>query len=299
MRVAAIQMAAEPTTVADRLDRIAGHVEVAARQGAELAVFPEGSLTGYTLSRATFHEAEAVTGPSVGCLVELSRASNIVIIAGIVERDSTDFYSTLVVVAPQGLLGRYRKMHVSPGETAFWASGRESEVIPTPVGRIGLGICADMMFRSPWARYAERVDTVAIAAAWPDFRQVRPVLLGATFARAHFECSRRQPEIIQRVLGVPVIYSAACGQAGKVLGMRKRLRFAGGSRIIDTSGAVATADEGESVVVANVAHRQGAKGAGLDQSWTRASTRLFRLHLFGVASAGAWLTRPLYWGRPR
>lgn len=204
------------------------------------------------------------------------------------------------VVGPQGLLGRYRKMHVSPGESAFWCSGRDAEVISTPVGRIGLGVCADMMFRSPWKRYVERVDLVAIAAAGPDFRDVRPCLLGPTFARGHFDCSRRQPELIQRALGVPVIYSAAGGNSGEVLGMRRALRFAGGSRIIDTSGtAAATVDEGEGVAVAEVAHRHGARGVGFDHAWARSSTRLFRMHLFGVARVGACLTRPLYWARPR
>lgn len=300
MRVATIQMSAEPTTWADRMDRIAAHIELAARQGAELAVFPEGSLNGYRLSRPLFHEAEAVPGPSVERLVQLSQTSRIVTVAGLVERDGREYYSTLVVVGPQGLLGRYRKMHVSPGESAFWAAGRDTEVISTPVGRIGFGICADMMFRSPWTTYAERVDLLAIAAAWPDFRVVRPLLLGPTLARGHFACSRRQPELIQRALGVPVIYSAACGHSGEVLGMRKALRFAGGSRIIGTSGAaVAVADEGEGVVVADIAHRQGAGGVGFGHEWTASSSWLFRLHLFGIARVGAWLTRPLYWGRPR
>lgn len=300
MRVATIQMSAEPTTMADRMGRIAEHVEVAASEGAELAVFPEGSLTGYRLSRTVFRDAEPVMGPSVERLVELSRANSIVIVAGIVERDASDYYSTLVVVGPRGLIGRYRKMHVSPGEAAFWAAGRETEVIATPVGRIGLGICADMMFRSPWTRYVERVDLVVVAAAWPDFRDVRPPLLGQTFARGHFECSRRQPELLQRALGVPVIYSAACGHAGEILGMRRALRFAGGSRIIDVSGTtLAMIDKGEGVVVADVAHRHGASGVGFDHAWTHASTPLFRLHLFGLARVGAWLTRPLYWTRPR
>jgi predicted amidohydrolase len=90
----------------------------AARQGAEVIAFHECSVTGYTfarhLSRGEMLDlAEFIPdGESTRRLIEIARKYNIVVLAGLFEKDSDDkLHKAYVCVDKNGLVAKFRKLH--------------------------------------------------------------------------------------------------------------------------------------------------------------------------------------------
>lgn len=90
----------------------------AAASGAEVIAFHECSITGYTFARG-LTEAQMLEiaeyipdGPSIQKLQEIARAHNIVVLAGLFEKDSNDdLFKAYVAVDKNGLIAKYRKLH--------------------------------------------------------------------------------------------------------------------------------------------------------------------------------------------
>lgn len=101
------------------IDTLAGR---AAAQGAQIVLFHEISITGYTfletLSRQQIAElAEPVPGgPSVQELARIAERHGILVSAGLVESAGGRFYNCQVVVSRDGLVAKHRKIHefISP-----------------------------------------------------------------------------------------------------------------------------------------------------------------------------------------
>ena len=80
------------------------------------------------------------------------------IAAGFVERDGRHLYDSLAFCAPGGNVEIYRKRNLVFWERFRFHPGRMPLVVSTPWGRMGLAICADMIYRKVWADYQDRID---------------------------------------------------------------------------------------------------------------------------------------------
>ncbi|SDT23062.1 Carbon-nitrogen hydrolase [Actinoplanes derwentensis] len=96
--------------------------------GSDLLLFPECFLQGYLVTEEHVRgQALAVGSPE--CDEVLARLAGIrpMLVFGMIERDGGAFYNTALVVAGGRVLGRYRKMFLTAGETVFTA-GRDYPV---------------------------------------------------------------------------------------------------------------------------------------------------------------------------
>ncbi len=99
-----------------------------------LAVFPD--LTGLV-------PAEPIPGPFSEAVGRLAAARGTHIVYGAEETQSERVYRSAVLVGPGGLVGRYRGLHVAPGEA--WALGDLGlPVFDLPFGRVGLLLGRDL-----------------------------------------------------------------------------------------------------------------------------------------------------------
>ena len=121
-----------------KMERI---VREAARQGCDLVVFPELALTGWAPG-----EPEPVPGPSTNLIAVLAAELDVHVIFGLEEEDPDDpttIYNASVVIAPDGILGTYRKIHLGiPLESRF-TPGDALPAWETRLGPIGVLICYD------------------------------------------------------------------------------------------------------------------------------------------------------------
>ena len=155
---------------AARLEKMKGQVRVAAKQGANIIVFPETALTGYEcdeegtrLKKACkFHAegAEPVPGPSTEEMANLAKELDVYIIFGLVEQHDTNPelppYNATALIAPEGVRGTYRKLHLAPPpryrESICFTPGNSLPVWETRYGIIGILICYDFNFVPELAR---------------------------------------------------------------------------------------------------------------------------------------------------
>lgn len=145
-------------------------IEQAGAGGADIVALPESFIPGFPYwvfvkplaETAGWHarlhqQAVEVPGPEVESLIAAARRAGVVAVVGITERESGSvgtLYNTNVVIGPEGLLGKHRKLVATWGERVVWAGGDGSTlgVFPTPFGPLGTLNCGENL--NSLARYA-------------------------------------------------------------------------------------------------------------------------------------------------
>ncbi len=128
----------------------------------DLLVLPELFATGYY-----FHCMEQVAqlseqipgGPVTHFLIDLAHRKQAFICAGLIERDGDRFYNCAVLAGPEGLVGRYRKLHLFNEEKLWFTPGdAPPQVYDLGLAQVGMIICFD------W-RYPETARLLALQGA--------------------------------------------------------------------------------------------------------------------------------------
>jgi len=125
----------------------------AKEQGADLAIFPEMSLTGYVVRDQFYELAETIPGPTVEKVEALAKNTGMHVIFGmpeLSEKTRATIFNTAVLVGPKGLIGKYRKMYLPTHsvfeEKRYFRPGYQTAAFQTDLGNIGLCICYDLFF---------------------------------------------------------------------------------------------------------------------------------------------------------
>lgn len=133
--------------------KIESLVTKAKQQGADLVIFPELSLTGYTMRDQIYELAETIPGHSTTALEKLAKKTGTYIVFGmpeLSEKTQATVYNTSVLVGPDGFIGKYRKMYLPTHsvfeEKRYFRPGYQTAVFETELGKIGLIICYDIFF---------------------------------------------------------------------------------------------------------------------------------------------------------
>ena len=136
---------------------------------ADLLIFPEMTLTGYTMNSMIF--AEEIDGLGTKYFINLSSRIKTDIFAGIIELDNEKAFNSLVHFDSFGLIkARYRKIHPYgfAGEDKNFGAGAETVITKIDQVKIGLSICYDLRFPELYRLYAKRnVDILVDIASWP------------------------------------------------------------------------------------------------------------------------------------
>jgi predicted amidohydrolase len=153
IKLALCQIASKRENKTANLQKIEELTLKAKKQGADLAIFPEMSLTGYVLHDQVYEQAEPILGPSVQKVKALAKKTGMHIIFGmpeLSEKAKATIYNTAVLVGPKGFIGKYRKMYLPTHsvfeEKRYFRFGYEPAAFQTDLGNIGLTICYDVFF---------------------------------------------------------------------------------------------------------------------------------------------------------
>jgi predicted amidohydrolase len=126
------------------LEKIHEWTQKAYEKGAELILFPELSICGWPKSSISTI-AEEIPGVSTDQLSYIAQQQKCYISAGLAERDKQSFYSTQVIVGPDGYIGKARKINPAPGEDEL-SKGDELPVFDIGKCKIGFCLCYDISF---------------------------------------------------------------------------------------------------------------------------------------------------------
>ncbi len=116
---------------------------------ADIYVLPELALSGYVFTgiAEVAALAETVDEPRLARLHDAARTRDAVIVVGFAERAAEGLYNSAAMLAPEGVLAVYRKIHLFGDEARWFLPG----TAPAPVvqwrGRaLGVMICFDWFF---------------------------------------------------------------------------------------------------------------------------------------------------------
>ncbi len=178
LRIAAVQATYVLMDRDATIDRVEELTSGAAREGAQLVVFPEVFVPGTPIWIDTrpiwdgddewfsmlVDQAVVIPSPAVDRLATIAETYGVWLVVGVQEREPTGstIYNTVLYFSPDGrLVERHRKLVPTGSERTVWGMGDGStlRVVETQHGRIGGLICWENYM--PLARfhlYAQGVD---------------------------------------------------------------------------------------------------------------------------------------------
>lgn len=146
LKVALVQLLVEGGEPTRNLMRAAEMLRLAATRGCDVALLPECLDLGWTHPSAKT-EAEPIPGRYSDVLVAAAREYGLCVCAGLTERAGGRTFNAAVLISPTGdLLLKYRKINELTVGHEFYEIGDSLSVVDTPIGRIGVNICADNYF---------------------------------------------------------------------------------------------------------------------------------------------------------
>ncbi|WP_042263176.1 Nit6803 family nitrilase [Paraburkholderia heleia] len=168
VRAAAVQIAPDLESCAGTLARVCDAIVSAAREGVQLAVFPETFLPYYPYFSFVlppvqsgaehlrlYEQAVTIPGPVTETIGALAREHGMVIVLGVNERDHGSLYNTQLIFDTDGQIKvKRRKLTPTFHERMIWGQGDAAglKVAHTAVGRVGALACWEHY--NPLARYA-------------------------------------------------------------------------------------------------------------------------------------------------
>jgi predicted amidohydrolase len=224
IKLALAQISSSRENKEGNLQKIEAMTLKAKEQGADLAIFPELSLSGYVIRDQFYELAETIPGPTVERVEKLTKKTGMHVIFGmpeLSEKTQATVFNTAVLVGPKGLIGKYRKMYLPTHsvfeEKRYFRPGYQPAAFQTDLGNIGLCICYDIFF--PEVLRLTRLKGAQLIVCISASPAVR---------RSYFEiltCAR-------------AIENTAYLAYVNLVGVQDGLQFWGGSRLVSPSGDI-------------------------------------------------------------
>jgi predicted amidohydrolase len=224
IKIALAQISSKREDKKENLKKIERLTIKAQGQGANLAIFPELSLTSYVVRDQIYELAETIPGPSTKVVENLAKKTGMHIIFGmpeLSEKTKATIFNTAVLVGPEGFIGKYRKMYLPTHsvfeEKRYFRQGYQTAAFETPLGNIGLCICYDVFF--PEVFRLTRLmgaQLIVVISASPAVR------------RSYFEILTAARALENTVFLAFV----------NLVGVEEGLQFWGGSRLVSPTGDV-------------------------------------------------------------
>jgi predicted amidohydrolase len=158
LRIAVVQQEGNPGRPDENREKAIGFARQALEQDADVVLFHEELLVGYTPDLQRL--AETVDGPTTEAFQATLKNKDSLIIYGLTERDRDDYYISAPVVSSSGVIANYRKTHLwwaGAGlrhEPTFYRPGDRLVTFEHKGHRCGIMICYDGDFPEMTRAYA-------------------------------------------------------------------------------------------------------------------------------------------------
>lgn len=232
-------------TVGDVRENVARHmefIESAIRQKAKLVVFPELSLTGYTLKDLAWEVAiDPHKSPLLRGLLKKSRQISIVC-GGVENGDNHALYNSGFFLEDGSIRHIHRKVYLPTygmfEEGRYFSRGRSVRSFDSKHGRFGILICEDAWHMSvPYALAMDGAEALLCLTA-------SPTRISGGKDDAMVQINHEHQRTYARLLGTYSLFSNR-------VGFEDGVNFWGGSVIIDPAGeALAVAKTFEEDLIA-------------------------------------------------
>lgn len=169
MKIALVSLDQEWEDKEKNITQCIEYVKKASSENVDLIVFPEMTLSGFSMNIEFISENEG-DSKSLKSFQKIAKEYKISIIFGLVIKDGKKAKNRVYFINHQGkVLDSYDKIHPFSfaGEDKYFNSGDELTIIKFLGLNIGLSICYDLRFPELYSALAKECDVVINIANWP------------------------------------------------------------------------------------------------------------------------------------
>lgn len=227
IKIALVQMQATFGDIRKNLTTMEGFIREAALNEVDIICFPEMCIQGYSRQMPD-HLQETLAGEAVCYLKKLALKNNMIILAGMAEKNQGNKpFITQVVIKPGQRVEYYRKTHLGTSEQPYYQAGSEIKHFITNKAAIGIQICWDTHFPEVTTMLSlQGAEIIFTPHASPTIVGDRKAIWLKYLAARAYDNS---------------VFVATCNLVGDDANGRQ---FCGGSMIIDPKGNVLAEDFG-------------------------------------------------------
>ena len=200
---------------------------------ADLVILPELANSGYNFEsmEQAVELSESVEESTFLQFLEYAcHAFKFTVATGFSERDGEDLYNSAIMIGENGVIGKYRKLHLFMNEKKFFEPGNLGLPLFELAGvKIGMLVCFDWMFPEVWRKLALKgADLI-----------VHPSNLVLPYAQS----------VIPSYALVNRMYIATANR----IGTERELSFTGQSLIVNPKGeTLARAEQSEEILIVDI-----------------------------------------------
>lgn len=228
-KIALAQISSKLANVEENIEKHLSYIEKAVKEKADIILFPELSLTGYSVKDAVFDVAISINDKKLDVLKKASEKISICL--GMVElTDNFEAKNTNIFLENGKIIARHRKVYLPTygvyEEKRYFTPGNRFRAFDSQLGRFGMLICEDL-----W--HPSSTSILALDGALAIFVNSAGILRGVH--------QKDKPENIQiwenlnrTSAHLFTSYLIFCNRVGTEDG----LMFWGGSEIVDPHGNV-------------------------------------------------------------
>lgn len=172
MKVALISLDQQWEDKAANLQRCNLLAQKSASLGAKIVIFPEMTLTGFTMNTEKIAENPDAS-ESIANLADIARKNKVIVVAGVVLKSGSKAANTLVAFEIDGVeQARYTKIHPFSlaGENEHFNAGKTLQKMPVFDFLAGFTICYDLRFPELYSALARDCNLIINIANWPKRR---------------------------------------------------------------------------------------------------------------------------------
>ncbi len=144
----------------------------AGENGADLVVFPEMTLTGFTMKPATFGE-DRENSKTVAFFQAEAQKNHVAVCFGMAAYENEIATNRCILISDDGLiLADYGKLHTFFGaESKRYTGGGDVQFCEIKGVPLSPFICYDLRFPEPFQIASEKSHIITVIANWPSSRQ--------------------------------------------------------------------------------------------------------------------------------
>ncbi|HZO92815.1 MAG TPA: carbon-nitrogen hydrolase family protein [Candidatus Baltobacteraceae bacterium] len=246
-------MSARPTPVAllqtrahdrsafgTRWPQLLAQLTAVAESGAKLIVVPEGTVPAYVIGSDPVDSRELETAAE--SVIRLAAATGATVVYGAARAGKRGLANSAYVVTPDGIAGFADKCFLWHFDRRWFTAGSALEPVVTPLGTLGVFICADGRIPTIGAALvAKGAEILVVPTAW------------VTSGRDPHRLENLQADLMipvrARENGVPLVAANKCGVEAR------SVAYCGKSQIVAADGSVVAlaAEDAECVLRGSVA----------------------------------------------
>jgi predicted amidohydrolase len=239
--VAAVQLRAHDRAVfSERWLEIRARVADAAEGHTDLVIIPEGTVPGYVIGDRPV-DPQLLAG-ALHDLIAIAARTGAVIVIGAARHVGERLFNSALVVTSAGVAGSADKRFLWHFDERWFARGNALDPVDTPLGRLGVFVCADGRIPTIASTLVDRgAELLVMPTAW------------VTSGRDPAALENLQADLMiavrARENGVPVIAANKCGVEAR------SVAYCGKSTIVAADGNIVArgSQDGEEIVRARVA----------------------------------------------